>query len=64
MDEDQSYLPAPELPAPGPPPPEILGPELPAPGMPPDGPGPGMPLVCTAWILLTFQVFKDLKYFY
>jgi hypothetical protein len=37
----QSYLPGPELPAPGPPPPEIPGPELPAPG-PPDGPGPGL----------------------
>ena len=39
----QSYLPGPELPAPGPPPPEIPGPELPAPG-PPDGPGPALPV--------------------
>jgi hypothetical protein len=39
----QSYLPGPELPAPGPPPPEIPGPELPAPG-PPDGPGPSLPV--------------------
>ena len=38
----QNYLPGPELPAPGPPPPGIPGPELPAP-WPPDGPGTGMP---------------------
>ena len=38
----QSYLPGPELPAPGPPPPGIPGPELPAP-IPPDGPGAAMP---------------------